>query len=107
MRWLAVTLVLLCASGLLVGGVYLRDRDTADWRPPESSLAHTDARAIVAGLDGGYCGLGCGVRSLVRLEPGQWAVRIELNSRPRCYAIDIDHFSLTQRGLQGIEPRAC
>ncbi len=46
MRWLAVTLALLAASAALLGGIYLRDRDTS-WLPPPRTAADFDAQVVL------------------------------------------------------------
>ena len=107
MRWLGVTVALLAATLALVGWVYLRDRDTANWRPPEAQAVHVDARVALAALEGPECPRGCRARVLSRVRPEYWLVRITLRGRPRCLQIDLDAFAIGQYGLVGAQPSRC
>lgn len=107
MRWLALTAGLLCASLLLVTWVYLRDRDTASWRPPEAQLARADARTAFAVIGGVRCRPGCGAQVIGQLRPQRWLVRLTLRGRPQCLRIDLDTFATGPRGLSGLQPSGC
>ena len=70
MKWLYATLGLLSISFCLSGWIFLRDRDTSNWRPPEAQLARVDAIGVLNML-GGECPLGCETKllRLSRTEP--------------------------------------
>jgi hypothetical protein len=54
MRWLCVTVGLLAASLCLLTWVYLRDRDTSSWWPPERQIVGVDTvRALATPGDAG------------------------------------------------------
>ena len=107
MRWLGLTAGLLSACLLLVAWVYLRDRDTSSWRPPEGQLARADARTAFAVIGGVRCRPGCGAQVIGRIQPQRWLVRLTLRGRPRCLRIDIDTFATGPLGLSGIQPSRC
>ncbi len=107
MRWLGLTAGLLCASLLLVTWVYLRDRDSSSWRPPEGQLARADARTTFAVLSGARCRPGCGVQVIGQIRPQRWLVRLTLRGQPQCLRIDLDTFTTGPRGLYGITPSRC
>ncbi len=108
MRWLGVTVGLLCASACLLAWVYLRDRDTADWRPPARQLAGADARATAAALAGASCDAGCATELLAHTSSGVWLVRLDLRRRrPQCLRIDPDTFASGPHGLSGVRAARC
>ena len=108
MRWLAATIGLISASAVLVGGIYLRDRDPGSWRPPESTRAQGAAQTVLAALSGYNCHQGCVVTSVTRRGQDQWLARLEIRSRARCFAIDLQRFSFTvQHGLVGVAAVKC
>jgi hypothetical protein len=107
MRWLGLTVGLLCASTLLLAWVYLRDRDASSWRPPEGQLARADARTAFAVLGGVRCRPGCRAQVIGQIRPQRWLVRLTLRGRPQCLRIDIDTFATGPRGLSGIQPSRC
>jgi hypothetical protein len=107
MKWLGLTVGLLCASLLLVGWVYLRDRDTSSWRPPEAQLARADARVAFAVIGGVRCRPGCGAQVIGQIQPQRWLVRLALRGRAQCLRIDVDTFATGPRGLYGIQRSRC
>ena len=108
MRWLAATVVLVATSLSLVAWVYLRDRGPTGSRPPERTLALSDARIVFADLGGTRCTRGCGVRLIGRSAPRRWRARITMGRRIRCFDIDLDHFALVARqGLTGVQAVHC
>jgi hypothetical protein len=107
MRWLGLTLGLLAACGCLIAWVYLRDRDAAGWRVPESQLARADATIVLESED---CHVGCtvGVRGRAAGAEHRWSVRLTVQGRPQCLQIDLDTFTVThQDGLAGVRPERC
>ncbi len=109
MRWLGVTAGLLSASLCLVVWIYLRDRDTSNWRPPERQLARVDATAALTALSGAEpCRSGCAAELLGRTQPHRWLVRVTVRGRPQCLQIDLDTFAFSrQHGLSGVQPSRC
>lgn len=108
MRWLGVTLGLLGACVCLVTWVYLRDRDTSQWRLPERQIASADAARTLAAFDGAGCGQGCAVKLVERLDSHHWLVRITVRGRSQCLRLDLATFATGQRhGLAGVEPSGC
>lgn len=107
MKWLVVTIGLLGATAALVAWIYLRDRDTANWRPPERSLAYGDtvtARDVMSFP----CGGRCSVTVLGNPVPHRWLTRIASPWRARCYEIDVDTFEVSQQsGMTGIHAVGC
>jgi hypothetical protein len=107
MRWLGLTIGLLCASLLLVTWVYLRDRDNSNWRPPEGQLARADARVAFAVIGGVPCRASCGAQVLGQIKPQHWLVRLTVHGRPQCLRLDLDTFATGPRGLSGIQQSRC
>jgi hypothetical protein len=109
MRWLAATVGLLCASAGVIAWVYLRDRDTASWRPPEAQFARVAGADTLAALDPARCRTGCGVEVLSRRAPGRWLVRVRVvpRGRPQCLQIDLETFAVGRVGLSGVRPGRC
>ncbi|HSZ69882.1 MAG TPA: hypothetical protein VK756_05940 [Solirubrobacteraceae bacterium] len=107
MRWLALTVGLLCASVALVGWVYLRDRDTASWRPSERQLARVDAEDVLSAVGGGACRTGCASQELGRVRPRRWLVRVTAGGRTLCLEIDLDAFAMSPRGVAGARLARC
>ena len=107
MKWLGLTAGLLSASLCLVGWVYLRNRDTSDWRPPEGQSARVDARAALAALEGPRCPRGCRAQVLGRVRPERWLVRVTLRGQSQCLQIDIDRFAIARDGLDGVQASRC
>jgi hypothetical protein len=107
MRWLGVTVGLLSASLGLVAWVYLRDRDTSNWRPPEAQLARADAAATLGALEGPDCRAGCAVQLLGRTARNRWLERVTVRGRRLCLQIDLDAFAVSARGLFGVRPSPC
>jgi hypothetical protein len=105
MRWLAVTFALLGATVALVGGVYLRDRDTSDWLPPGRLVAHHDAMSIAAEM-GGTCPRDCDVRVLGHPRADHWTERITIRTMTACVDIDVRTFA-TRTELSGVTRIAC
>jgi hypothetical protein len=107
MRWLALTAALLSASVALLAWVYLRDRHTDDWRPPERQLARADARAATAALAGASCHAGCAIELLAHTSSDVWLVRLDLRPRPQCLQIELRAFATGPLGLSGVWPARC
>jgi hypothetical protein len=108
MRWLGITLGLLGACVCLVGWIYLRDRDTANWRLPERQIATADAARTLAAFDGADCAQQCAVKLVGRLDSHHWLVRITVQGRSQCLQLDLATFATDQRhGLAGVEPSGC
>jgi hypothetical protein len=108
MRWLSLTVCLLSVSACLVAWVYLRDRDTSDWRPPESQLAYADAARALAALSGTGCRSGCATELVGHTRSHSWLVRVTVRGRAQCLQIDLYTFGLSpQRGLSGVQPSGC
>jgi hypothetical protein len=108
MRWLGVTISLLSACACLIAWVYLRDRDTTNWRPPERQIASADAARTLAAFDGGDCGRRCAVKLMGRLDSHDWLVRITVQGRSQCLRLDLATFATDQRhGLAGVQPSRC
>ncbi len=108
MRWFYLTAVLLSASLGLVAWIYLRDRDTSNWRPPERQIAHADATAALTALGGVDCRFGCATELLDRTQSHRWLVRITVRGRPQCLQIDLDTFAVSQQhGLSGVQLSPC
>jgi hypothetical protein len=108
MRWLGVTIGLLAAGLSLVAWVYLRDRDTSGWRPPERPLARADATTVLAAIDGGDCHSDCAAELLGRRQSGRWLARITVRGQTQCLEINLDTFSFgSQHGLTGVQPSRC
>jgi hypothetical protein len=107
MRWLAVTLALLSASAVLVGGIYLRDRDTA-WRLPPHRAADFDARMVLTYVAGPDCGRRCSYKLLANPGKNHWLARIVDRSRAECVDIDVDRFGISEsHGIAGITMINC
>jgi hypothetical protein len=107
-RWLGATVALLVACTGLVAWVYLRDRRTADWRPPERQLVQADAQAALTVLGGDRCGARCAERIVGRTRRDVWLVRVTVRGRARCLAIAIDEFEVSERhGIAGAWPSRC
>jgi hypothetical protein len=108
MRWLGVTLGLLSACVGLVAWIYLRDRDTANWRLPERQLATADAARTLAAFDGADCGQRCTVKLVGHIDSHHWLVRITVQGRSQCLQLDLATFATDQRhGLTGVQPSRC
>jgi hypothetical protein len=108
MKWLGVTLGLLAASVCLVGWIYLRDRDTSGWLPPEGRLAHADANYALAELGGQECPSHCSADVLGQTQPHHWLVRFTVVGRPECLLIDLRTFAVSQQhGLSGVRLQSC
>lgn len=108
MRWLGVTIGLLAASLSLVAWVYLRDRDTSGWRPPERPIALADATAALAAFAGRGCHSNCAAELLERRQPGRWLARITVRGQTQCLEIELDTFAVASRhGLSGVQPSRC
>ncbi len=106
-RWLAVTLALVAATGALLGGMYLRDRRPGAWHPPSAFAARADAESLLSALNGGRCG-GCAVTRLRPASSGLWFARLRIEDQVRCVRIDPDRFAMTpESGLVGMEVVAC
>jgi hypothetical protein len=107
MRWLGLTVALLSASAALLAWVYLRDRDTADWRPPQRQLARADAQVAAAALTGASCHAGCVTELLARVSSDGWLVRLDSRGRPQCLRIDLGTFATGPRGFSGVRSIRC
>jgi hypothetical protein len=107
MRWLGLTVALLSASVALLAWVYLRDRDTAGWRPPQRQLVRADARVAAAALTGASCHAVCAAEPLARVSSDVWLVRIDWRPRPRCLLIDLGTFAIGPRGFSGVRSTRC
>jgi hypothetical protein len=104
-RWLGVTIGLLAVSLSLAAWVYLRDRETSTWHPPERPIALADATAALAAFGGGGCHSDCAADLLERRQPGRWLARITVRGQTQCLEIDLDRFALNSRhGLSGVQP---
>jgi hypothetical protein len=107
MRWLAVTLALLCASTALVAGIYLRDRDVS-WRLPQRKTAAFDARMMMTYVAGPDCGRRCSYTLLANPRENHWLARIVDRSRTQCVDIDVTKFGTSdERGISGIALVRC
>ncbi len=107
MRWLAVMLALLLASGTLVGGIYARDRAPGTYHPATATQARADAATVLVTTEGWHCP-GCAVTRLERGPGGTWLARLRIRSEIRCVLIDLARFSFTpRRGLTGVRYVAC
>jgi hypothetical protein len=109
MKWLALTLCLLGASAGLVAWVYLRDRDPASWRVPESQFVRADAAVALRALGGSECGSRCAVAELLGpTQPHRWLVRLTVRGRVQCVQIDPATFGASlQHGLAGVRASRC
>jgi hypothetical protein len=108
MRWLYVTAGLLSASFCLVAWIYLRDRDTSSWRPPERQLVRVDAAVTLTALSGADCRSGCTAELLGRTRSHRWLVRVTVRGRAQCLQINLDTFAVSQQhGLSGVQPSRC
>jgi hypothetical protein len=108
MKWLGVTVGLLLASLLLVGGIYLRDRDSSPWMPPQRSLARSEAATVLASLSGPGCGERCAAELVTRPRPGHWVFRITVRQTTECVDIDVAAFSFSRgQDLSGVKAVAC
>jgi hypothetical protein len=107
MRWLAVSLGLLCASAALVVGIYLRDRDTS-WQLPQRSAAMFDARMVMTYVAGPDCGKRCSFKLLANPRSNHWLARIVDRSRTQCVDIDVTKFGTSaEHGISGIVTVGC
>jgi hypothetical protein len=109
MRWLCATVGLLIVSLCLLGWIFLRDRDTSSWQPPEHQLAQVDANNVLNVL-GGACPAGCPTRllGLHRTKSHHWLMRITVSRKTQCLEINLDTFAVSQqRGLSGVKPSRC
>lgn len=104
MKWLAVTLGLLLAAGLLTGAIYIRDRRPDTYRPRTPTLARADATTVLSAIQGwGRCPR-CAVMSVRPVRSGTWSARLRVRSTVRCVQIDVTRFRFTTRqGLTGIQ----
>ncbi len=108
MRWLGVTLGLLCACVCLFAWIYLRDRDTSSWRLPERQIATADAARTLTAFGGADCGRRCAVKLVGRVDSHHWLVRITVQGRSQCLQLDLATFATDQRhGLAGVQPSGC
>jgi hypothetical protein len=108
MRWMGVTLGLLGACVGLVAWIYLRDRDTTNWRLPERQLATADAARTLAAFDGADCGQRCTVKLVGRVDSHHWLMRITVRGRSQCLRLDLTTFATDRRhGLAGVQPSSC
>jgi hypothetical protein len=108
MRWLGITLGLLSACACLVVWIYLRDRDTSNWRLPERQIASADAARTLAAFGGADCAQRCAVELVGRVDSHHWLVRITVRGRPQCLQLDLATFATDQRhGLAGVKPSRC
>jgi hypothetical protein len=107
MRWLVVTVALLCASAALVAGIYLRDRD-ASWQPPQRDRAAYDARMVMALVAGPDCGKRCSYTLLANPRDSHWLARIVDRSRTECVDIDVLKFDTSRaHGISGVTAVGC
>ncbi len=107
MKWLAATLALLAASAALVAAIYLRDRDTSNWLPPQRAMAHDDALSLAANI-GGTCPRDCTVRLLGHPRTDHWTERIEIPTATRCFDINVRTFATEDvHGLSGVTRIGC
>jgi len=111
MKWLYVTIGLLTAYVCLVGWIYLRDRDTSNYRPPgltERQLALVDATTTLEQLAGADCRSDCAAELLARAEAEHWLIRITVKGWPQCLQINLDTFAMSQQhGLSSVQPSRC
>jgi hypothetical protein len=114
MKWLYVTLVLLTSSVCLVGWIYLRDRDTSSYLPPQPSerqRALADSSTTLVVLNEGDCHSHCRIELLGHTQPDHWLVRINVKGRSHCLQIDLDTFLVSQKhgfsGVQSLQPSRC
>ncbi len=107
MRWLGVTVGLLTASLCLVAWIYLRDRDTSNWRLPERQIVSADATVMLDAFGGAGCGTGCAAELLGHTEPHRWLVRITVRGRSQCLQLDPTVFAVIPHGLAGVQPSRC
>jgi len=101
MRWLAVTVGLLAATGALLAGIYVRDRNPNAWHPPAQQLARGDAEGVLLGIMGWHCPHGCRVETVTPLAQGRWFARLEVHWRAVCVEIEPRRFSIAPRTLTG------
>jgi hypothetical protein len=107
MKWLGVTVALLAASAVLVTWIFLRDRHVPDWRPSQSAVAHEDARAVLASLEGYHCHSGCDYQ-LLSSSGVRWLARVRVPWATRCFEIDVKTFEYSPtHGLSGIQRVRC
>jgi hypothetical protein len=108
MRWLAVTLALLLAAGLLTGSIYLRDRSPGNYQPRTPTLARADAITVLSTIQGwGRCAR-CAVVDVRPVQSGTWSARLRVRSTMRCVRIDIARFRFTTtHGFTGIQFIRC
>jgi hypothetical protein len=106
MKWLALTVGLLCASAALVAGIYLRDRDPSNWLPPPRTAASLDAQTILLAT---HCPAGiCSYRLVSNPRPNHWVVRIQNESTTQCFDIDLAAFDVAAtRGFTGVTQVGC
>jgi hypothetical protein len=105
-RWLAATLALLVASAALVLGVYLRDRDPANWLPPQRVAAAQDAVTIMRVI---ACPSAiCSYRLVGNPRPNHWLARVSIGPMRVCFDIDLLAFDVTAaHGFTGARAVRC
>jgi hypothetical protein len=103
MRWLAVTLALLLAAGVLMGAIYVRDRRPGTYLASPPTLARADATTVLVATQGwGPCSR-CAVIGLRPGRAGVWSARLREHATVRCVRIDVRSFRFTpKQGLTGI-----
>ena len=106
MRWLAVTVALLCASAALVAGIYLRDRDPSGWLPPPRVAAGQDAETILLEI---ACPRAiCSYRLVGNPRPDHWVASLFTGAGTVCFDIDLVAFDVNaSRGFTGATPVSC
>ena len=106
MRWLALTFVLLAASATVMVGIYLRDRDSSVWLPPERAAATLDVRTMLLEM---HCPAAqCTYQFLGRPRPNHWVARINNGATARCFDIDLLAFDVSEaHGLSGVVLVGC
>lgn len=105
MRWLGLTIVLLAASAVLVAGIYLRDRETSSWLPPQRTAANSDVRTMLLQM---RCGGQCTYKLVDNPRPDHWLARIDNGSKIECFDIDLLAFDTSQsHGVSGVAAVPC
>jgi hypothetical protein len=100
-RWLAVTVALLCASAALVAGVFFRDRVPSSWLPPPRTAATLDVKTILLAT---HCPKAvCSYKLVGNPRPDHWVASIFNGAATHCFDINLSAFDVTsRRGVTGV-----
>jgi hypothetical protein len=105
MRWLGLTIILLAASVALVVGIYVRDRETSNWLPPQRKAANSDVRTMLLQM---RCGGQCTYKLVDNPRPDHWLARIDNGSTIECFDINLLVFDTSHsHGVSGVAAIPC